>query len=174
MTEIKGLDPKVTHEQIKRFFEEKQIININSKHLSSDKNRLVPKVVKISSAYKLKEYQEKYAEVQKIKNNMKVTAVREAGELRRKFTQRKSMTNIKMDDETKPLDDKHIEVQINDEHHDNNQQNPKLQTKASLKSEKGIIIDQSEFSEHYKELVHKFNEESKKVAQAHPARTAAK
>lgn len=169
VSKIKGLDPIVTQEQIKRFFEEKRIRNIYSKHQSNEMNLFIAKVNKISSAYKLKEYQEKYAEVQTIKNNMKVTAVREAGELRRKFTQRKSMTNIKMDEETKTLDDKHIAIEIKDEDH----QNPKLQTKESLKSDKAIHIDQNEFSKEYQELVHKFNEENKKVTLAHTARTAA-
>jgi hypothetical protein len=95
---------------------------------------------------------------------MKVTAVREATELRRKFTQRKSITNIKMDDEAKPISERQVAIKLNEEDY-----NQKLQTKESLKSDKAIYIDQNEFSNEYKELVHKFNEESKKVKQAHSA-----
>ena len=110
--------------------------------------------------------------MQKIKNTMKVTAVREATEMRRMLTQRRSITNVNMDEETKPLDDKQVEVQLKDENQQDHQ-NPKLQTKESLKSDKIIHIDQNQFSEDYKTLVHQFNEESKKVTLNHPARTAA-
>ena len=124
-----------------------------------------PVVVKINSSYHIQKYLDQMAKVIKAKNEMKATAAKDAGELRKQFTKRSTKVdgagteNSHNKEEVSP-DQVRVGIQ------ESGAQSPKgdIKKKTTFAEGKNFEIKEEMFSEEYKNKVHHFNETNNGVS----------
>lgn len=145
--QIKDLSEKVSETDIENMF--------NNYELMPGVKSVV---YKVNSSYKLEEFEAQNNKVQHLKNQAKIEAGKEAKKLRSQFTKQKTAlesTQLRTDDDKTPL---------KSDHEKSGEGYSKSNTIASSKQgEVAIKIDKNSFSKEYLDLIHRMNDESKKV-----------